>query len=579
MFLALCFFSGLFSFNSLYAQKHSIKIIPIGDSAFFLKNILYNKTYSDQHEKNSILDNVLLDMYGYSYLSARYERVGKDTNNIVLKLYTGKPLKWASLHPGNVDEGWLTMAGYRAKMYNNSPFTYKQLKDLMEKLLSTAENNGYPFARLQLKNVKSGEGSIEAELHINKDRRIVWDSLEVIGDVDTAINRDFLRCYLGIVPGKPYSEKIARNIRTRLREVLYIKINSDPQIIFKGEKARPRIFIEEQKANRLDGILGFAPNSSKNNSFLLTGEANLALLNVMGDGIKLALGYKSFLGSSQQVNINMEYPYFLGLPIGLTEDFSLSKFDSTYYILDNKLGLNYYLSGKDYFRIIYNNNTTHLLNASTYANTHALPPFLDVSTDWYGIGLHLEDYDYKYNPRTGYSISIEGSVGTKTISKNVQIESSLYDSLQLRKVVYRYNADLEFFVPLAKRSTMNLGIQSAVIADNELTPNQVFKIGGLHNLRGFDEQSIYASSYYIPRAEYRYLVDRNSNFQLFYNMAYYREDIRNYKRQDTPMGMGLGYNYLTKAGLFSISFAVGKQMDEPFDFNAAKVHIGYLNRF
>ncbi len=576
--LPYIFFLFCFSLN-LGAQNHPLKITVSGDSIFFKNKIVYKNSYANKREKDAILNKVLLDMYANSYVSAHFENLTTDTNHTLIKLITGKTFQWTKLHPGNVDEAWLSVAGYRSKLFSSSPFNQKQLKDLIDKILGLAENNGYPFASLQLKNVVINETGVEAELFLNKDRRIVWDSLEVVGDKDTAINRDFLRIYLGLLPGKPYNEKTARNIRTRLKEVLYIKVNADPQIIFKEDKAKPIIFIDEQKANRLDGVLGLAPNSSQNNSLLLTGEANLALLNVMGDGIKLTLGYKSFLRSSQQINVSAEYPYFLGLPIGITEEFNLAKFDSTYYVLDNKLGMNYYLNGKDYFRLIYNNYSTHLLNASMYAKTNALPPYLDVATDWYGIGLHLEDFDYKYNPRSGYSIYIEGSVGTKVISKNVSILSSLYDSLQLRKVVYKYVADISYFIPLALRSTLNLGIQSALLADNEMTPNQIFKIGGLHNLRGFDEQSIYASSYYIPRVEYRYLVDRNSNFQLFYNMAYYREDIRNYSKHDTPMGMGLGYNYLTKAGLFSISFAVGKQMDNPFDFNAAKVHIGYLNRF
>jgi outer membrane protein assembly factor BamA len=557
----------------------SLKIIPVGDSVFFIKHFSYNHTYNSDKERDKILDKLLLDLYGQSYLAANFGELKKDSTGSAYILHTGKPFHWAKLKQGNIDEGWLSFAGYREKLYLGQVFNYTQVRSLLEKLLSYAENNGYPFAQVRLRNINIGQNEMTAELHINKNKKVEWDSIEVVGDGDTAINRDFLRAYLGIFPGKPYSEKLARQIKNRLREVLYIRITADPQIVFTGNKAKTRIFIEEQKANRLDGVLGLAPNSTNNNKFLLTGEFNLALLNVLGEGVGLTLGYKSFLQSAQQINVGIQYPYILGLPIGVTEDFNLAKFDTSYYLLDNKIGLNYYLSGKDYFRVIYNNNSSHLLNASAYAHEHSLPPVLDVSTDWYGVALHLENLDFKYNPHQGYSLHIEASTGVKSIIKNPSLDASLYDSLHLKKLVYRVTSDASLFIPLTLHSTINLGMLTAMLADNETTLNQLFRIGGLHDLRGFDEQSIYASTYYIPRIEYRYLIDKNSNFQVFYNAAYYQEFTRTRHKHDVPMGIGTGYNYLIKNGLFSISFAVGKQMSGSFDFNAAKVHIGYLNRF
>lgn len=561
------------------SKSKALKIIAMDDSAFFAKHIAYTHTYNSNAEKDKILDNVLLDLYDKAYLSANYESIKSDTNQCLAILKIGKPYLWAKLSRGNIDEGWLSMLGYRQKLYSNTKFNYKQVKTLLEKVLSYAENSGYPFAQARLKDVKVSDSHIEAGLYLVKGKRIIWDTIEVIGDKDTAISRDYLRTYLGIFPGKPYNEKSARQIRIRLREVLYIRMVEDPQIIFKGNKAKVRLFIEEQKANRLDGILGLAPNSAVNNKFLLTGELNLGLQNLMGEGIPLTLGYKSFLKGGQQINVGTQYPYFLKLPIAITEDFNLMKADTSYYIIDNQLGINYFLSGKNYFRFFYNSYTTHLLDAQVYSKSHSLPPFLDVSTDWYGLGLHLEDLDYKYNPRQGYSLHIEASAGVKNVARNPILDESLYDSIHLHKVIYRFKGDASLFIPIATHSTINLGIQAALLTDNELSKNQLFRIGGLHDLRGFDEQSINASSYYIPRIEYRYLIDKGSNFQIFYNAAYYQKYERNIRKQDIPMGAGLGYNYLTKAGLFSISFAVGKQLDNPFDFNATKLHIGYLNRF
>jgi hypothetical protein len=46
-----------------------------------------------------------------------------------------------------------------------------------------------------------------------------------------------------------------------------------------------------------------------------------------------------------------------------------------------------------------------------------------------------------------------------------------------------------------------------------------------------------------------------------------------------PFGFGAGISLETKAGWFSLSYALGKPADEKLDFRAAKIHFGYLNRF
>ena len=48
---------------------------------------------------------------------------------------------------------------------------------------------------------------------------------------------------------------------------------------------------------------------------------------------------------------------------------------------------------------------------------------------------------------------------------------------------------------------------------------------------------------------------------------------------DTPYGFGVGTTFETGAGIFSISYAVGSQLDNPIDLRGAKVHFGFLNYF
>lgn len=50
-------------------------------------------------------------------------------------------------------------------------------------------------------------------------------------------------------------------------------------------------------------------------------------------------------------------------------------------------------------------------------------------------------------------------------------------------------------------------------------------------------------------------------------------------RQDTPLGFGAGLALDTKAGIFGLSLAYGKQENLPINFGASKLHVGYVSRF
>ena len=98
-------------------------------------------------------------------------------------------------------------------------------------------------------------------------------------------------------------------------------------------------------------------------------------------------------------------------------------------------------------------------------------------------------------------------------------------------------------------------------------------------LRGFDEESINASSYAIGTIEFRYLLEQNSYTYLFIDGGYYEnKSIEEYK-SDTPFGFGLGISFETKAGIFSLNYALGYQENELAPIRAAKIHFGFVNFF
>ena len=104
-------------------------------------------------------------------------------------------------------------------------------------------------------------------------------------------------------------------------------------------------------------------------------------------------------------------------------------------------------------------------------------------------------------------------------------------------------------------------------------------IGGYKLLRGFDEQSILASEYAVGTLEYRYLLGLNSYMFVFTDVGWAGNNVPGYDLNSMFIGTGVGMAFETKAGIFNMSFAIGKQGSAPFDFHDTKIHLGYVSFF
>jgi hemolysin activation/secretion protein len=137
-------------------------------------------------------------------------------------------------------------------------------------------------------------------------------------------------------------------------------------------------------------------------------------------------------------------------------------------------------------------------------------------------------------------------------------------------------SDITGFVPLHKNLILKLRGQAGYINSRNLVKNELYRIGGLSTVRGFDEENLYASVFGIGTTEIRFLFEENSALFIFYDQAQYK----NFDKQiDDPLGFGAGIEFQTGAGIFTLTYAMGKQLNNPVEFRNARIHFGFVNRF
>ena len=60
---------------------------------------------------------------------------------------------------------------------------------------------------------------------------------------------------------------------------------------------------------------------------------------------------------------------------------------------------------------------------------------------------------------------------------------------------------------------------------------------------------------------------------------FYEKNLANSYFNDMPYGFGVGINFATKFGTFSLVYALGSQQKQPILFRNSKVHFGYIAYF
>src|SRR5690606_34817771 len=107
--------------------------------------------------------------------------------------------------------------------------------------------------------------------------------------------------------------------------------------------------------------------------------------------------------------------------------------------------------------------------------------------------------------------------------------------------------------------------------------NELYRIGGFGSVRGFNEESITASGYGITSLEYRFMPNDGFYVAVFGDYAFVEN--KSTGINENLLGAGAGISFLTRLGVFNLSYAVGKQYDTNLDFKNSKIHFGILARF
>ena len=531
-----------------------------------------------QRIENSISDSVNSFaikeiLYENGFLEAEV-KIDKTLKSISIN--QGPQYFWQDVKLGNIKKEVGQKLNFSEKLFKNKPVNIKQVFKWQEKFLRYYENHGYPFAKVKLDTISINNQFISATWYAELNKQIFIDSINIISD--EPLPKFYLTSYSGIKKGNPYNENAIAQIETRIKEIPFVVSAQPHKVVFTDQKTFLNLYLKKQKASSFNGVAGFLPDENTG-EILITGDAKLALQNALGSGEIIKLNWRKLQTNTQDLNAFVNVPYLFNTPVGTELDVKLYRRDTTFAEQNIKLGLQYAINQGNFFKVFIENYASNLISTSIFQDFTTLPPLIDVRKRSYGIGISAFKLNYKFNPRSGYSYNLNASAGTRQVIENINLNPIIYDSLDLKTNQFNLFFDGEYFFPLFKRSTLKIGNQSKWLINNQIFANELLRIGGLNTLRGFDEESITASAYSIFTTEYRILLEENSFFYFFSDVAFWERNLRTSYDKDLPFGFGTGISFQTKAGIFTVNYALGKQRNNPLDLRVAKIHFGFLSLF
>ena len=575
--------------------QYPLHIFSVDRDTSFLKSRLGVVTMFKTREACSeYLYELIPQLQAKGYLTASIDSITVENASASIRLYVGGVYRWASIDTRNIDPTLLAAVSWNDRTFSHRLLDYRQLQARQQQLLDYLENNGYPFAKVSIDSIALKDSSeVSAVLKIDKGPLYKIDSIRIYGTAK--ISSEFMERYLNIPNGSIYRKEKLATITKKILELPYVQEQEPWNLTMLAEGSVINLYLKPKRSSQINALVGFLPSSDPvlGNKILVTGEAQVNLKNALGNGETIGLNWQQLQQSSPRLNLLFQQPYLFHSPFGLNASFDLYKQDSSYININLMLGAQYTLSSTQSGSVFLQQSISNLLQVDTLQiiASRALPQTADVSAVSLGVTYDFNNTNYRFNPRKGNELSFLGSVGTKKVKENPQIArlkdpndtsfnyASLYDTVKLNSYEFLVKLAAAHYFPLTRASTLKLGVNGGVFSSPNTYRNELFLIGGYRLLRGFDEQSILASQYVVGTLEYRYLVGLNSYLFSFLDAGWAKNDVPGYHLDNTFLGAGLGMAFETKAGIFNISYALGKRDDTKFNFHDAKIHLGYVSFF
>ena len=564
-----------FTFSSKSQQKLSLEFKA--DSIFFTFSEvqeLRNHFYLTPADCEFALQKIKSVFVPLGFVGFNYDSIIYRDNICHVVVYLGQMmyLKNVKIQYSNVTDSAL----FPSSIYYNGTLNIDVIRNFQKDILVKFNNLGYSNPYLEVEKLDYNLDSVSIVFKVITGELAVFDSL--INEGSLKLNYKLLLGLLGLNKGDQITAEDLKLKIAKLNSYDFIESKNEIKLIFKGKKVVVYVNIDKKNNNTFDGIVGLVSDKNNPEKLNLTGNVSVLLNNSFNYAETIGFEWIKSEAESQHLNFKLQLPYISASPIGLLYEFDFYKKDTSFTKRIHRPGISYSRRFPNMFQLFADFENVNFITIPEIIPNTKFSNF-DYSSWSVGYKLLFRKYDNQISPLNGYKIIVSLSSGEKKILKNQNLNSAIYDSVQLKSLKIVFITENYIYKQLFNYPVFRFGISAGYISNKNLNQAELFRLGGFKNLRGFDEESILATSYTIFDFETRLPLDKYSYLFIFGTKSVLKNSTSENQIYNNPYSFGTGLSIQSNIGLFSIVYALGSQFNQPIQFRSSKVHFGYLTRF
>ena len=538
-------------------------ILFFGQQVNFLeiyKNLeLFKAEKVNSNRVRELVNNILLSEIESGYFTCNVDSINLKNQKLKIYLQTGNLISLNSIKVNLPNS-----LSLKLREDFNSDKTYFNANDFSDKIkkwIILMNNNGFPFAEFEFQKSEITNSKINLICNLVSGPLVKIDS--IINPEITKKELQLVYKFTDIRNGDLFELNKIYKISENIKNTGFIQEIRPPAYEFIDNKASIYTYYKPQSKNSINGLVGIQPGENETVQF--TGNIALNFQNALSYGEVLKINWRRMFNSSQNLIAELSYPFLFNTNFEIQGGLDMIKKDSSFFNFNSKLIINYNSNSNFSNGFLFtNNNSTNLLE-DDYSST---------SVNSFGFVTNFKKLDNTFNPRRGFKIKSELAYGWKetytidTVTNNI-----------LKSPNFNGNFSFSTYLSLLKRTTFKIKLSGSTIQNNILYENELTRIGGYKTIRGFDEESIWVSSFILGNFEFRYLIDEKSNVFLFSDFAYTESKTNIFLREDYFQSFGFGTNISMPNGLLTLIYGLGRKIDNPFQIRTGKIHLGFTSYF
>jgi outer membrane protein insertion porin family len=439
--------------------------------------------------------------------------------------------------------------------HSGAVVTRVSLEAEIEELLSSYENEGYPFVSVVPGYAAIGDdGRVEIGLAVDTGLETRFGDIVVSGN---AVTKDHVvRREVRIKRDEPYSETKLSRVRPRLERLGIFESVAEPLVAVDPLTGEATIGVEvsEGPANRIAGVLGYRPGVADEDGEI-TGLVEIELGNIAGTGRQASVEWENLRTDQTQIAFSYREPWLLGAPVDVGIEGAQTIRDTFYTTTEGDL----FVTARMGDRTL----VTWSVGAERY-----VPEGESESTTT--------------SSRTALVADFDGTDAPANPTRGILLRAKLeYASKEKKDTGDQSNSATlalggETFLRIRPRHVIAVGgrLSGITSGEDEVPFHELLVLGGATSLRGYREEQFRGTRTALGTLEYRVLLDRKSRVFVFVDVGYFFRDGRN-SAKDTKLGYGIGLRGQTRLGIIGVDYGLGEG-DGLLD---GKLHVGLIREF